>query len=163
MATLCVFYGGYMVSDQIKELISKKVSELGYDYLDVSFKKENGTLILRITVDKDDAISLEDIVKVNEVISPIIDEADLIKDKYMLDVTSLGAEKPIKLDKLEKYVDKYINIHLLNPYKGENYLEGTLLEVSEKEIVIELKDKARKFKVSINRDNIDKARLAIKF
>lgn len=152
-----------MVSDQIKELISKKVSELGYDYLDVSFKKENGTLILRITVDKDDAISLEDIVKVNEVISPIIDEADLIKDKYMLDVTSLGAEKPIKLDKLEKYVDKYINIHLLNPYKGENYLEGTLLEVSEKEIVIELKDKARKFKVSINRDNIDKARLAIKF
>lgn len=163
MATLCVFYGGYMVSDQIKELISKKISELGYDYLDVSFKKENGTLILRITVDKDDAISLEDIVKVNEVISPIIDEADLIKDKYMLDVTSLGAEKPIKLDKLEKYVDKYINIHLLNPYKGENYLEGTLLEVSEKEIVIELKDKARKFKVSINRDNIDKARLAIKF
>ena len=152
-----------MVSDQIKELISKKVSELGYDYLDVSFKKENGTLILRITVDKDDAISLEDIVKVNEVISPIIDEADLIKDKYMLDVTSLGAEKPIKLDKLEKNVDKYINIHLLNPYKGENYLEGTLLEVSEKEIVIELKDKARKFKVSINRDNIDKARLAIKF
>ncbi len=152
-----------MVSDQIKELISKKVSELGYDYLDVSFKKENGTLILRITVDKDDAISLEDIVKVNEVISPIIDEADLIKDKYMLDVTSLGAEKPIKLDKLEKYVDKYINIHLLNPYKGENYLEGTLLEVSEKVIVIELKDKARKFKVSINRDNIDKARLAIKF
>lgn len=163
MATLCVFYGGYMVSDQIKELISKKVSELGYDYLDVSFKKENGTLILRITVDKDDAISLEDIVKVNEVISPIIDEADLIKDKYMLDVTSLGAEKPIKLDKLEKYVSKYINIHLLNPYKGENYLEGTLLEVNEKEIVIELKDKARKFKVSINRDNIDKARLAIKF
>lgn len=152
-----------MISDQIKELISKQVSELGYDYLDVSFKKENGTLILRITVDKDDAISLEDIVKVNEVISPIIDEADLIKDKYMLDVTSLGAEKPIKLDKLEKYVDKYINIHLLNPYKGENYLEGTLLEVSEKEIVIELKDKARKFKVSINRDNIDKARLAIKF
>lgn len=152
-----------MVSDQIKELISKKVSELGYDYLDVSFKKENGTFILRITVDKDDAISLEDIVKVNEVISPIIDEADLIKDKYMLDVTSLGAEKPIKLDKLEKHVDKYINIHLLNPYKGENYLEGTLLEVSEKEIVIELKDKARKFKVSINRDNIDKARLAIKF
>ncbi len=152
-----------MIDKQIKALIEKEIANLGYTYLDVTYKKENGINILRVTIDKDDPISLDDIVKVNEVVTPIIDKADLIEDRYMLDITSLGIEKPIELTQLEKYISKYVNIHLLNPYKGENYLEGTLIDVSENEVVIELTDKTRKNKVKLNRDAIDKARLAIKF
>ncbi len=152
-----------MIDKQIKALIEKEIVNLGYTYLDVTYKKENGVNILRVTIDKDDPISLDDIVKVNEIVTPIIDKADLIEDRYMLDITSLGIEKPIELTQLEKYISKYVNIHLLNPYKGENYLEGTLIDVSEDEVVIELTDKTRKNKVKLNRDTIDKARLAIKF
>lgn len=152
-----------MIDKQIKALIEKEIANLGYTYLDVTYKKENGVNILRVTIDKDDPISLDDIVKVNEIVTPIIDKADLIEDRYMLDITSLGIEKPIQLTQLEKYISKYVNIHLLNPYKGENYLEGTLIDVSENEVVIELTDKTRKNKVKLNRDTIDKARLAIKF
>lgn len=152
-----------MIDKQIKALIEKEIANLGYTYLDVTYKKENGVNILRVTIDKDDPISLDDIVKVNEIVTPIIDKADLIEDRYMLDITSLGIEKPIQLTQLEKYISKYVSIHLLNPYKGENYLEGTLIDVSENEVVIELTDKTRKNKVKLNRDTIDKARLAIKF
>ena len=152
-----------MIQEEVKKLIEKPILDLGYTSLEVTYKKENGDFYLRVILDKDDPISLDDIVKVNELITPILDEKDLIKERYILDITSLGAEKPIELSRLEKYVSRYINIHLTNPYKGENYLEGTLLEVSESLVTIELTDKARKIKATIDRNSIDKARLAIKF
>ena len=152
-----------MIEEKIKSIIEEKVKELGYTYLSVSFLKENSNDVLRVTVDRDESISLDDIVKVNEVISPLIDEADLIKGRYMLDVTTLGVEKPIEVSSLEKYVDKYINIHINNPYKGLNILEGYLREVSDKEICLEYFVKGKKTKALIERNNISKARIAIKF
>ena len=152
-----------MIEEKIKSIIEEKVKELGYTYLSVSFLKENSNDVLRVTVDRDESISLDDIVKVNEVISPLIDEADLIKGRYMLDVTTLGVEKPIEISSLEKYVDKYINIHINNPYKGLNILEGYLREVSDKEICLEYFVKGKKTKALIERNNISKARIAIKF
>lgn len=151
------------IEESVKKLIEKPVKALGYTDIEVKYVKEFGTQYLHVYVDKDDVIDLDDIVKVNDLVSPILDGADLIQNEYVLDVTSFGAEKPIKVSNLEKYVGKYINIHLTNPYKGLNYLEGDLEEVNEKEITLSYKEKTRLIKVKLNRDEIDKARLAIKF
>ena len=151
-----------MIEEKIKSLIESEIKSLGYEYLSVSFLKENGNDVLRIIVDKDEPTSLDDIVKVNEVISPLIDEADLIKGRYMLDVTTLGVEKPIDISKLEKYVNRYVALHLSNPYKGMNNMEGSLVEVNGELVKLEYRDKARKLTAEIKRNVIDKARLAIK-
>ncbi len=148
----------------VKKLIEEPIKALGYTEVDVKFVREFGTNYLRVMVDKDDeAIDLDQIVKVNDIISPILDEADLIKTNYVLDVTTFGAEKPIDVAKLEKYVGKYINIHLSHPYKGLNIIEGTLESVDNDKIVISYKEKTRVIKCEIVRNTIDKARLAIKF
>ena len=148
----------------VKNLIEKPIKALGYSEVDVKFVNEFGTNYLRVMVDKDDeVIDLDEIVKVNDIVSPILDEADLIKTNYVLDVTTFGAEKPIDVSKLEKYVGKYINIHLTNPYKGLNIIEGTLESVDNDLIVISYKEKTRLIKCEIVRNVIDKARLAIKF
>ena len=148
----------------VKNLIEKPIKALGYTEVDVKFVREFGTNYLRVMVDKDDeAIDLEQIMKVNDVISPILDEADLIKTNYVLDVTTFGAEKQIEVAKLEKYVGKYINVHLSHPYKGLNTIEGTLESVDNDLIVISYKEKTRLIKCEIVRNTIDKARLAIKF
>ncbi|MBR4377950.1 MAG: ribosome maturation factor RimP [Bacilli bacterium] len=148
----------------VKNLIEKPIKALGYTEVDVKFVREFGTNYLRVMVDKDDeAIDLDQIVKVNDVISPILDEADLIESNYVLDVTTFGAEKPIDVAKLEKYVGKYINIHLTHPYKGLNIIEGTLESVDNDKIVISYKEKTRLVKCEIVRNVVDKARLAIKF
>ena len=148
----------------IKNLIEKPIKALGYSDVDVKFVREFGTNYLRVMVDKDDeAIDLDEIVKVNDVVSPILDEADLIKTNYVLDVTTFGAEKPIDVAKLEKYVGKYVNIHLSHPYKGLNIIEGTLESVDNDYIVINYKEKTRLIKCEIVRNTVDKARLAIKF
>ena len=148
----------------IKNLIEKPIKALGYSEVDVKFVREFGTNYLRVMVDKDDeVIDLDEIVKVNDIVSPLLDEADLIKTNYVLDVTTFGAEKQIDVAKLEKYVGKYINIHLTHPYKGLNIIEGTLESVDNDNIVISYKEKTRLIKCEIVRNTIDKARLAIKF
>ena len=151
------------IEESVKKLIEKPIMALGFNKIEVKYVKEFGTQYLRVLVDKDDVVDLEDIVKVNDLVSPLLDEADLISNEYVLDVTSFGAEKEISVQELERYVGKYINVHLTNPYKGANYVEGDLLDVNEKEITLSFKDKARLIKANLNRGDIDKARLAIKF
>ena len=148
----------------VLNLIEKPIKALGYSEVDVKFVKEFGTNYLRVMVDKDDeVIDLDEIMKVNDVVSPILDEADLIKTNYVLDVTTFGAEKSIDVAKLEKYVGRYVNVHLTNPIKGENIIEGTLESVDNDKVVISFKEKTRLIKCEIVRNTIDKARLAIKF
>ena len=152
------------LESSIKNLIEKPLKALGYSEIDVKFVREFGTNYLRVMLDKDDeVISLDEIMEANDVISPILDEADLIKSNYVLDVTTFGAEKPIEVSKLEKYVGKYVNIHLTNPYKGLNIIEGTLESVNSELVTISYKEKTRVIKCEVVRSTIDKARLAIKF
>ena len=148
----------------VKNLIEKPLKALGYSEVEVKFVNEFGTNYLRVMVDKDDeVIDLDEIMKVNDIVSPLLDEADLIKTNYVLDVTTFGAEKAIDVSKLEKYVNRYINIHLTNPFKGLNIIEGTLESVDNDIIVISYKEKTRLIKCEIVRNTIDKACLAIKF
>ena len=148
----------------VLNLIEKPIKALGYSEVDVKFVREFGTNYLRVMVDKDDeVIDLDQIMEVNDIVSPILDEADLIKTNYVLDVTTFGAEKQIDVAKLEKYVGRYVNIHLTNPYKGLNIIEGTLESVDNDVVIISYKEKTRLIKCEIVRNTIDKARLAIKF
>ncbi len=152
-----------MNETQIKQLIEPTINKLGYSLESVSLKREKGDLFLQIVVDRFDPISLDDIVAISNEISPILDENDPIKDNYFLDVTSLGAEKPIKLEHLDKYINKYVNLHVINPIKGENYLEGNIDSVNDDKLILSYKIKTRLVRVEIPRKDIDKARLAIKF
>ena len=151
------------IENDVLALIKEPILKMGYEEVSVKFQRENGTYYLHVFVDKDDAISLDDIVAVNELISPLLDGSNLIDGQYILDVSSYGAEKNIDVAKLEKYVGKYVNVHLANPYKGENYLEGTLENVTSDEIVISFYQKTRLIKANVKREDVDKARLAIKF
>lgn len=152
-----------MNETQIKQLIEPTINKLGYSLESVSLKREKGDLFLQIVVDRFDPISLDDIVAISNEISPILDENDPIKDNYFLDVTSLGAEKPIKLEHIDKYINKYVNLHVINPIKGENYLEGNIDSVNDDILILSYKIKTRLVRVEIPRKDIDKARLAIKF
>ena len=152
-----------MNETQIKQLIEPTINKLGYSLESISLKREKGDLFLQIVVDRFDPISLDDIVAISNEISPILDENDPIKDNYFLDVTSLGAEKPIKLEHLDKYINKYVNLHVINPIKGENYLEGNIDSVNDDTLILSYKIKTRLVRVEIPSKNIYKARLAIKF
>lgn len=148
---------------RIRALLEKPLEESGYELVDVKLFRDKSGLTLSLTVDRDEPISLDDIVKVSDLVNPILDQADPIQGAYTLDISSLGAEKPIKLDALEKYVGKFVNIHLSHPYEGKNILEGTLLEANADSLTLVVKEKAKKKEIKIERKYVDKARLAIEF
>lgn len=147
----------------IKGLIENKVNELGYELNSITTSKMKGDLILSIVVDRAEPIDMDAICKVSEALSNYLDTIDSINEPYMLDVSSLGAEKPIALDKLRLYVGQYVNIHLSHPYQGENILEGTISDCDDEKLVLSYKIKTREHKAELLLKNIDKARLAVKF
>lgn len=147
----------------LKPLLEKKVEELGYDLVSVTSRKEAGIVFLSVVVDKVEPIDMNMISDVSEKISSYLDEIDNTNEPYTLDVSSLGAEKPLKVEKLNEYVGRYVNVHLTNPINGENIYEGELINASEDTITVSYRVKTRVKEVVILQSNIYKIRLAIKF
>ena len=143
----------------LKQLISAKLNEEGYELYSLSFANET----LSLVVDREQDIDMDAIVIITNVLNAYLDELNPFEKAYTLDISSLGAEKPLKVEKLEAYVGRYVNVHLINPIKGENIYEGELTSVNESNIVITYKNKTRSISVEINKENISKIRLAIKF
>ena len=146
---------------RVEEEVSKLLNDLGYDLY--SFKYMPRVKTLEIVVDRFDPINLDDIAFVSNKLSEFLDEHDFTNDSYTLDVSSLGIEKPLKISRIDDYVGKYINVHLKNPIKGLNTYEGDFVAFDNEQIFLEYKIKTRTVKVAILKEDIDKARLAIKF
>lgn len=151
------------VIERIKEILNGPLLEAGYELYEAKLIRGKEGTTLQIIVDRPSPISLDDIVKVSDLINPLLDEADPIDGPYTLDVSSLGAEKPIALERLGAYEGRYIHLHLSTPYQGANDLEGELVALSETELTLRIRDKSKTKSVVLGRQSIDKARLAIKF
>ena len=149
--------------NELKVLLSQKLNEIGYELVTLNFKHEQGDDILALVVDKDQDIDMDMIVEVSNVISAYLDEINPFDKPYTLDVSSLGAEKPLKVEKLGAYINRFIHVHLVNPIKGENIYEGDLKEVNDETIKIVFRNKTRSIELEIAKSNILKVRLAIKF
>ena len=147
----------------LKPLLEKKSQELGYELVELSSRKEKGDLILSLVVDRVEPIDMNAISEFSNAMSSYLDEINQSEERYFLDISSLGAEKPLKVGELDKYVGRYVNVHVTNAVEGNNIFEGTMEEVNEDSIVISYRIKTRVKKVVILQSNIYKIRLAIKF
>lgn len=157
--------GGKMNSleKKILEILSPPIEEMGYSIEELAYSGNGKIGTLKVVVDRPDPINLDDIVLVTDKISSILDEEDPIENAYNLDVSSLGVEKPIKIDKLGDYLGEYVHLHLTNPYNGENDLEGTLKEKQGDNYLLTIRVKQKSKDILIDVKDIDKARKAIKF
>ena len=148
-----------MELSKLKELIEKKINDEGYDLYSLSFSNET----LQIVVDKEEEIDMDMIVALTNSLNSFLDELNPFEKAYTLDISSLGAEKPLKVERLSAYVGKFVHVHLVNPIKGENIYEGDLVNEDADNIQIVYKNKTRSITLDIAKSNILKIRLAIKF
>lgn len=77
-----------MIEEKVKKLIGEPVGELGVRIDSVVLEKEGGALFLRIVIDRDEVIDVDTCVEVTNIINPLLDEANLIEEAYMLDVST---------------------------------------------------------------------------
>lgn len=147
----------------LENSVSEKAKELGYELVSLTHKVVKGEQVLEIVVDRVAPIDMGDIVNLSRELNEFIDELDPISNPYTLDISSLGAEKPLKVECLKDYVGSYVNVHIVNPIEGLNIYEGSLDAVEEDSIKLSYKIKTRTKTVDIPKSNISKIRLAIKF
>ena len=81
------------MEDKVKELLKGKLDELEMIVDSVYLEKENNNLFLRICLDSNNTLDLDNIVKATKIIDPIIEEADLIDEQYILEVYGKSKEE----------------------------------------------------------------------
>lgn len=82
------------MEEKIRKLIEEDVNKLGVSIDSVSYEKDGNNYFLRIVIDRDEVIDIDTCVAVTDVINPLLDKADFIKDSYILDVST--KEKGVK-------------------------------------------------------------------
>lgn len=132
---------------------------------DIEYVNERNEWYLRIFIEMNQGhLDMDTCVTVSEEISLMLDEADLIKDEYYLEVSSPGAEKPLKtLEKVQASIGEYVFIQFKNPTLGMEEVYGTILNVDGETIELQYLVKNIKKKCLIEYSQIKFIRLAVKF
>jgi ribosome maturation factor RimP len=155
---------GKKVTEITEELVEPILEKMNLELVDVEFVKEGKSWFLRVFIDKEGGVDIEECGKVSEELSEKLDEVEPIADPYYLEVSSPGVERPLKTkEAFAKSVGKNVNIKLYQPLDGQKELEGKLISFEEDIAKIEFKEKTRKKMIEIPYDKIAKARLAVTF
>ena len=154
------------VVETVTELAEPILAKHGCYLYHLEFVKEGKSWYLRVYVDKDGGVTLEDCADISDELSEALDntEPDPIPQAYFLEVSSPGAERPLKKEAdYERAVNDYIHISLYQQVEGKKVYEGTLVDLKPDELTLEYMDKTRRRQVKIDRKVIAQARLAIDF
>ncbi|KLI76606.1 MULTISPECIES: ribosome maturation factor RimP [Lacticaseibacillus] len=154
------------VVETVTALVKPILDDHHFYLTDIEFVKEGGGWYLRVYIDKPGGITLDECVLVSEALSEKLDsmDPDPIPQQYFLEVSSPGAERPLKREMdYEQAVGDYIHVSLFKKLDGKKIFEGTLKDLKPDQLTLTVKDKSRKFDQVIDRKLIASARLAIEF
>jgi len=147
------------MEEKITALIESAINDLGLDLVKLTFQG-GSRKILEIHIDRKDSnkVMVKDCRDVSRNISAILDVEDIIKDKYFLEVSSAGVERPlVKLEDFESFTDREIRLKLKEPYNGKISFKGKLIEVKNRDIII----KSKNVQLVFSYDNIKGANLVL--
>ena len=126
-------------AQKVEQLLKQPVAELGFELCDVEFIKEYGDWVLTLYIDKEGGVNIDDCERVSRAVDPLLDEADPIEQAYMLSVSSLGLDRPLKKDAdFARNIGKRIEIKLFAPKNGKKEFTGELISFDENNIVVKL-------------------------
>ncbi|WP_203362341.1 ribosome maturation factor RimP [Bacillus sp. REN10] len=152
------------VIEIVEELVAPITEDLNLELVDIEYVKEGKNWFLRVCVDKETGVDIEECGLVSERLSEQLDAKDPIPYNYFLEVSSPGAERPLKKTKdFERAVGKRVHVKTYEAIDGEKAFEGTLLSYDQESLTVEYMVKTRKKQVEIPMEKVAKARLAVSF
>ncbi len=146
------------IADQVTELARPIADELGLELFDVEYVKEGGTMILRVTIDSEAGISHAECEAMSRKLDEVLDQRDLIAGAYNLEVSSPGAERPLRSERdFQRFVGKRVLIKTYAPVNGKKEWTGELIGQMDGEIRI----KGPKGDMAFPADQVSLVRLTI--
>lgn len=126
---------------KVFEIVEPYAKELGLEIWDIRFVKEGTDWYLRVFIDKNCGVSIDDCVDLTRAITKPLDDADPISQSYMLEVSSPGVERELITDAhFEKFIGSNVMLRLIRPIEKVRDFSGKLKDYSNGEITIELID-----------------------
>ena len=152
------------VTEIVEEMAAPILEELNLELVEVEYVKEDRNWFLRVYIDKDGGVDIEECGLVSEKLSEQLDEKDPISNNYFLEVSSPGAERPLKKDRdYIKAIGKNVHVKTYEPIDNEKEFEGILKDFDGSQVTLEITTKTRNKELVIPYDKIAKARRAGSF
>lgn len=115
------------VTEKVEALARPVIEDEGCELWSVEYVREAGSWYLRVFIDKDGGVGIDDCERISRRLDPILDEADPIPDSYVFEVGSAGAERELKRPSdFEKFMGSEVEVKLYQPYEGKKSLVGKL-------------------------------------
>jgi ribosome maturation factor RimP len=146
-----------MLRDQLSELLAPVVAGLGYELWELEFAPRAGGGLLRLYIDSEAGITLDDCERVSRAVSDTLDVVDPIPGAYTLEVSSPGLDRVLRTQAhFERFAGERVKLEMMQPVDGRKRFAGRLAHVGQGEITLELERGA----VTLPIEDIHKARLA---
>lgn len=150
------------VVDVVSDLLVPFLPGQGMELVDVEFVKEGQHRYLRIFIDKEDGVSLEDCQKVSEYLNEKLDSMDPIEENYFMEVSSPGVERVLKKDSdFERFKEQLVEVKLYFPLEGTKIIEGTLKGLKDGKVAVQPENSPKI--LEIPRDKISLVKLLVRF
>lgn len=127
------------VSPVVEAVIEPVVSGLGYQYVGAQFGQAENGQTLRVFIDTDNGVVVEDCVAVSKQLSAVLDVEDTIKSAYQLEVSSPGVDRPLfSADQFAKQVGETIKVKMAVGVEGRRNFKGRVIELKNDQVVVEV-------------------------
>ena len=124
------------IEDAVQKMVEDAVKNTEIELIDIEYVKEGPFKYLRVFLDKPEGITVDDTADISRVLNKKLDEEDLIKEQYFLEVSSPGIERPFKKDAdYKKNIGKKVEAKFYKPVDGKKSVTG-ILEGKDKDKVV---------------------------
>jgi ribosome maturation factor RimP len=148
------------IIDRVRAIAAPILMNEGMELVEVDYRRESRGWVLRLTIDKEGGVTLDDCGRVSQQVGRELDVEDLISSPYVLEVSSPGLTRPLRSEKdFIKYCNRLIKLRTVDPINSRQQFKGKLLGVSNNQIELEMEEGI----VQIPLAKIAKANLEIEF
>ncbi|MFQ6370104.1 ribosome maturation factor RimP [Shewanella sp. YIC-542] len=148
------------LESKLEEMLQPTIAALGYQLWGLEFVKAGKHSTLRLFIDSEQGINIEDCANASRQVSALLDVEDPIASEYTLEVSSPGLDRPLfTAEQYQMYPGEEVKIQLTMPVAGSRNLKGTVLRVEGQMIVLNVSGN----ELTIALDNIRKGNLIAKF
>lgn len=127
----------------VSDIVTPIATEMGFSIWDIRYEKEGTSFYLRIFIDKDGGVNIDDCEKFSRAIDPLLDEADPISESYFLEVSSPGIERElVKPEHFRQFIGSLVHVRFIRPIEGERDFVGNLAGIEGDEISVLLDEES---------------------
>lgn len=126
---------------QIQQLLAPSVEALGFELWGIEYLSQGRHSVLRIYIEGEDGISVDDCATVSHHVSGVLDVEDPISGEYTLEVSSPGVDRLLfRLEQYPAYIGEWIELRLRSPFEGRRKFKGVLKGTEGEDVIVQVDD-----------------------